>query len=123
MININKITVQVYAADHNELPNIKSSECQINEDLELLRQFYRLTKEMSLQICILSTVSPNTCILEIFLSKIVRKDQGVPTIKEELVTSFKMFLLFLIKIPVFLKSDVCNFSSSCCTILEKIPNV
>ena len=80
--------VQQYLGDHSELLIITSNEWKIMNNLvKLLEPFFRLTKEMSGEYCLLSTVIPNMCTLQLFLSKVSDDDQGVQTMKQELLKS------------------------------------
>ena len=85
-----KRAVQLYPADHNELPNITSNEWQIIEKLlTILKPFFRLTVDMSSELCTLSTIIPNACTLERFLSKTSEKDHTIKSTKEELLSSLQ----------------------------------
>ena len=85
-----KRAVQLYRADHNELPNIASNEKQIIENLfAILKPFFRLTADMSSELCTLSTVIPNVCNLERFVSKTGEKDYRIKSTKEELLSSLQ----------------------------------
>ena len=83
-----KRAVQLHQADHNKLPNIISNEWQIIETLlTILKPLFRLTVDMSSELCTLSTVIPNACTLERFLSKTGEKDYRIKSTKDELLSS------------------------------------
>ena len=84
-----KRAVQLYQADHNKLPNVTSNEWQIIKNLlTILKPFFRFTVDMSSELCTLSTVIPNRCTLERFLSKTGEKDHRIKSTKEELLLFF-----------------------------------
>lgn len=85
-----KRAVQRYMTEHDELPNITSNEWQIIKNLlSILKPLYRLTVDMSSELCTLPTVASNICTLVRFLSKTENKDHGVKITKDELVTSLR----------------------------------
>ncbi|XP_047123054.1 zinc finger BED domain-containing protein 4-like [Hydra vulgaris] len=78
-----KRAVQMYLADHNELPTFASNDWKFIENLlYVLKPFYELTNAMSSELCSLSTVVPNICALQRFLSKIDQKDDAVQITKQ-----------------------------------------
>ena len=87
-----KRSIQLYVSDHNGLPSISANEWQLSERfLHILKLFFDLTKEMSAEHSILSTVILNIiAALELFLSKVGQGDQGVQTMRESLLQSLRM---------------------------------
>ena len=87
-----KRAVQIYLADHNELPAFTSNDWKFIESLlHILKPFYELTKFMSSDVCSLSTVVPNICTLQRFLSKVDQKDDTVQITKHLLASLNKRF--------------------------------
>ncbi len=85
-----KRSIQLYVFDRNDLPTITANEWQLSERfLFILKPFFDLTKEMSAEYSILSSVIPNIATLELFLSKIGQGDQGVQTTREFLVQALR----------------------------------
>jgi hypothetical protein len=85
-----KRPIQLYLSDHDNLPTITANEWQISERfLHILKPFFDLTKEMSGEYSILSDVIPNIATLELFLSKISQRDQGVQSTREELLKALR----------------------------------
>ena len=90
MVDLKRST-QLYMSDHNGLPSISANEWQLSEQfLHILKPFFDLTKEMSTEYSILSTVIPNIAALELFLSKVGQGDQGVQTTRESLLQALRM---------------------------------
>lgn len=71
--------------------NCRLNEWQVSEHLELLRPFYRFTKEISSVLCTLSLAILNICTIERFLYKTGSKGQGVQITNENLISSLKRF--------------------------------
>lgn len=85
-----KRSIQLYVSDHNDLPTITANEWQLGERfLFVLKPFFDLTKEMSAEYSILSSVIPNIATLELFLSKIGQGDEGVQTTRESLLQALR----------------------------------
>jgi hypothetical protein len=89
---LQKRAIQMYLADHNELPTLASNDWKIIEHLlYILKPFYELTNVMSSELCSLSTVIPNICTLQRFLSKIDQKDDTVQITKQLIESLNKRF--------------------------------
>lgn len=85
-----KRPIQLYVSDHDGLPTITANEWQLSERfLHILKPFFDLTKEMSAEYSILSTVIPNIATLELFLSKVGQGDQGVQSTRESLLLALR----------------------------------
>jgi hypothetical protein len=67
-----KRSIQLYVSDHNDLPTtIITNEWQLSERfLFILKPFFDLTKEMSAEYSILSSMVANIATFELYLSKI-----------------------------------------------------
>ena len=85
-----KRSIHLYVSDHNDLPTITANEWQLSERfLFVLKPFFDLTKEMSAENSILSSIIPNIATLELFLSKIGQGDEGVQTARESLLQALR----------------------------------
>ncbi len=86
-----KSAVQWYAGDH-EIVIPTANEWQLMEKaLRLLQPFYEITKKISGEQSILSSVIPDVTALERYLLKCSRKDAGVLTLREELRKSLQKY--------------------------------
>ena len=88
-LNLLKATVQLYAGDH-EITIPTANEWQLMEKvLRLLQPFFEVTKKISGDQSILSSVIPDVTALERYLSKYSVKDSGIHTLKDELLKSLQ----------------------------------
>lgn len=95
-----KRPIQLYVSDHNDLPSITANEWQISQRLlDILKPFFDLTKEMSTECAILSSVIPNISTLELYLSKIGQGDQGIQSTRESLLQALRKQFLSTTKAP------------------------
>lgn len=85
-----KRSIQLYMSDHNNLPTITANEWQLCEPfLHILKPFFELTKEMSAEHSILSSIIPNIATLELFLSKVGQGDRGMQSTRESLLQALR----------------------------------
>lgn len=85
-----KRSIQLYVSDHNNLPTITANEWQLCEPLlHILKPFFELTKEMSAEHSILSSIIPNITTLELFLSKVGQGDRGMQSTRESLLQALR----------------------------------
>lgn len=87
--------MQLYLSDHDELPNLSSSEWHVMEQaVTILPSFFQLTIEMSAESCPLFTVNPDVSTLARFLEKATGKE-GFKMIKQRLLYALcAVFLCF-----------------------------
>ena len=96
-----KRSIQLYVSDHNDLPTtIITNEWQLSERfLFILKPFFDLTKEMSAEYSILSSMVANIATFELYLSKIWQGDQGVQTTREFLVQALQKWFFSTLEGP------------------------